>query len=311
MKRAAAIIGSTPPFIRWAIRADCPLMRPSGPAAQNRNPAQTAWRQLRGVKEVSRAIAQGRSYGGYCFAPLSKAEQVVAVPIEEVTAPLGGGQRVSEACRACPANPTPNLNRWAACTGLLPLVVPEESLPLTRAAWVKRRQEIERRAAATEGGEAHDCSWTRVWSGPALSPAQVVSARRLLLAASDLKVEHAWEYEELIAALDHAEQRGMSLWMEPVPAGWSDGQSWSLPDHCRFCGAEWLGCSLGGPCSSCGNTGGHQATRKLKVLGLRPYLQLSQVLGETAARQLQREYELQREGPAMGGQPPTETGLGC
>ena len=63
--------------------------------------------------------------------------------------------------------------------------------------------------------------------------------------------------------------------------------------------------------SSCGNTGGHQATRKLKVLGLRPYLQLSQVLGETAARQLQREYELQREGPAMGGQPPTETGLGC
>jgi len=292
MKRAAAIIGATPPFIRWALTASCPLMRVGGTAAQHRSPAESAWRQLRGLKEISRAMAEGRSHGGYCFAPQSTVKQILAVKIDEVTAPLGGTPRVAQTCHQCPANPTPHLERWAACTGLLPLVSPCETLEETRAAWIRRRSEIETRSLANSGESTPRLGWARVWNGPALT--QLELAQALLMLGVNLFREQAGECAELLAALEHAKLSGLKLWVEPVPAGWSDGHTWSLPEFCRSCGTEWLGHPGSGVCANCGHTGSYQAPRKLKVLGLRPYLQLSQTVGVTAAEQLQREYEATR-----------------
>lgn len=293
MKRVAAIIGPTPPFIRWALPASCPLVREGGTAARNRNPAQSAWRQLRGLKEISRAVAEGRSLAGYCFATESTAEHVLAVKIDEVTTPLGGSQRVAQACRECPANPTPALDRWAACTGLLPLVTPAATVELTNAAWLSLRDAIERRAIAAGVQLPSGAGWTRTWTGPFLPLTAIASARALLNQAVDLFARQTWECTELLAALEHAEHQEQGLWLETIPTGWSDGQTWSLPDYCLACGGVWLG-SGSSPCSNCGRSGTYQAARRLKVLGLRPYLQLSQVLGQAAAQQLQLEYEAAR-----------------
>lgn len=299
MKRAAAIIGPTPPFIRWALPATCPLVRDGGTAARNRNPAQSAWRQLRGLKEISRAIAEGRTHAGYCFAPHSTVKQVVAVEINEVTAPLGGRERVHQSCRECPANPRPAMDRWAACTGLLPLVTPAATVELTQAAWTSRRSEIEQRAITAGTEPTIGSGWTRIWTGPRLRLAAVAAARAHLNRAVDLFAHQAWECAELLAALEHAEQHGQGVWLEPVPAGWSDGKVWSLPAHCRVCGTEWSGQPGGGCCRECSSSGSYQAARRLKVLGLRPYLQLSQVLGQAAAQQLQLDYEAARS-PSRG-----------
>lgn len=302
MKRAAAVIGPTPPFIRWALETACPLIRSGGTASARRHPAQTAWRQLRGIKEVSQAIAAGRSHAGYCFAPQSTADQVVAVRIDEVTAPLGGTARVEQACRTCPANPSAALGQWAACTGLLPLVGPGETVEQTRAAWTLKRAAIEQRAVSVVNGSESTrpaASWYQCWSGPSLGPTAIASARQRLIDVEDLFREQSKELAELLAALELAEQRGLELWIEPVPAGSSDGQAWTLPAHCRCCGAEWPTQALGGSCPACARGGSYQAPRRLKVLGLRPFLQLSQVLGDSVARQLQGEYESTRL-PAPG-----------
>lgn len=322
MKRAAAVIGPTPPFIRWALETACPLIRSVGTASAKRHPAQTAWRQLRGIKEVSQAIAAGRSHAGYCFAPQSTADQVVAVRIDEVTAPLGGTARVEQACRACPANPSAALGQWAACTGLLPLVSPGETVEQTKAAWGLKRAAIEQRAVSVEqravsvgqravsGSDSSRpaASWYQCWSGPSLGRTAIASARQKLIDVEDLFREQSKELAELLAALELAEQGGLNLWIEPVPAGSSDGQAWLLPAHCRCCGAEWSTQAVGGTCPACGRSGSYQAPRRLKVLGLRPFLQLSQVLGDSVARQLQGEYESTRL-PAPGtGQSSIATG---
>lgn len=298
MKRTAAILGPTPPFIRWAIEAPCPFLR-MPPANASRSPAQTRWRQLRSLKEVARAQAEGRTHSGYCFASEASLTNVIGVMIEEVTAPLGGTERVEASCRRCPANPQPELGHWAPCTGILPLVTPRETLLETEQVWAEQLNWLNQRITAGLGHLAVSenspgpLNWQLTWKGPSLDSDRLKIARQVL----DLSVErfpHATlEQAELRAALEHAECHAMKVWIEAVPTGWSDGHHWHLPAHCQSCGAIW--CAPGaGICSSCQSASSYQAERRLKVLGLRPFLQLSSVLGTEAAGTLFADYQSAR-----------------
>jgi hypothetical protein len=295
MKRAAAILGPTPPFIRWAIEAPCPFLR-MPPANALRNPAQTRWRQLRSLKEVARARAEGRVHSGYCFGSDANLTNVVGVKIEEVTAPLGGTEHVEANCRRCPANPQPNPGQWAPCTGILPLVIPRETLLETEQTWAEQLNWLDQKIIAELGhlgiseNSPGPLNWHLAWHGPSLDSDRLKLALRIL----DLSLErfpHAtFEHAELKAGLEHADRRAMKVWVEPVPIGWSDGQTWQLPAHCHSCGAIWRG-SGAGICSSCRSASSYQAERRLKVLGLRPFIQLSSVLGSEAARTLFADYQ--------------------
>ncbi len=297
MKRAAAIVGPTPPFLRWAIDVACPLLRPSDgrPATEKRNPAQSRWRQVRGFQEVSRAQIQGRTFAGYCFAPQSNEQQVLAVRIDEVTAPWGGSAKIEAACAGCPANPTPAGGAWATCTGLLPLVPPAASLEETRACWRERRESIE--VAATTGLEANrpDLRWTSTWTGPCLEAEQLGWATELLQRSNSLLAEQPVEAAALLNALNHARKTKQRIWIEAVPSGYSDGQTWSLPAHCLACGEEWPPAQPGGSCPACFRAASYQGPKRLKVLGLSPYLRLAEVVGQAAARELQDQYTALRK----------------
>lgn len=298
MKRAAAILGPTPPFIRWAIEAPCPFLRTAG-ADSSRNPAQSRWRQLRSLKEVAQARAEGRVHAGYCFASTASATNVIGVQIEEVTAPFGGSERVEKSCRLCPANPSPHPGRWAPCTGIFPLITPSETLQETKRAWTEQLSSLDKTITASL-----DClnmpedwprplSWFLAWQGPAIVSNRVQIARRVLEVSNERFPHALREGAELLAALDHAGRHSLKVWIESVPIGWSDGQTWHLPAHCQNCGAEWNGPGRG-DCASCGSSACYQAERRLKVLGLRPFIQLSQVLGSEPARQLFADYQATR-----------------
>jgi hypothetical protein len=150
MKRAAAILGPTPPFFRWAIEAPCPFLRMLSTKA-SRSPAQTRWRQLRSLKEVARARTEGRVHSGYCFASDANLMNVVGVKIDEVTAPWGGNESVAASCQRCSANPRPDLGQWAPCTGLLPLVNPRETLRETEQAWSEQLNWLDHKITAEMG----------------------------------------------------------------------------------------------------------------------------------------------------------------
>lgn len=298
MKRAAAILGPTPPFIRWAIDAPCPFLRGTDthPA---RNPAQSRWRQLRSLKEVAQARAEGRVHAGYCFAPTASATNVIGVQLEEVTAPLGGTEHVAESCRRCLANPSPLSGTWAPCTGILPWISSRETLEETKQAWAEQRSWLDQSLADGLGRSslANDSPrptrWLLVWQGPSMAGDRLQAARAALETSGERFVHARQAEAELRAALEHASRHSLRLWIESVPIGWSDGQTWQLPAHCQNCGAEWRGPG-GGACASCDSAGSYQAERRLKVLGLRPFVQLSSVLGAEPARQLFGDYQAAR-----------------
>jgi hypothetical protein len=301
MKRGAAIVGPTPPFIRWALDFPCPLLRPAlgRSATLEKNRAQAHWRQVRGFQEISRGKLQGRTHAGFCFAPQSTAQQVLAVRIDEVTAAWGGSVSIEAACSSCPANPTPSRDVWAACTGLLPLVPPAASLEETRALWRQRRQTIETFAAELNPSR-QPSRWTEIWAGPYLSAESLTLAAGILQRCRELLAEQPVEAEALLAALEHAARTEQRIWIEPVPSGYSDGESWSLPAHCLVCGEEWPLTKPGGSCPECHRAATYQAARRLKVLGLSPYLRLAEVVGNEAARDLQAQYALSKQASAEG-----------
>ncbi|MFM7562426.1 MAG: hypothetical protein ACKO81_05245 [Planctomycetota bacterium] len=306
MKRAAAILGPTPPFIRWAIEAPCPFLRmPSTNAS--RSPAQTRWRQLRSLKEVSRARAEGRVHSGYCFSSDANPANVVGVRIDEVTAPLGGTKYVEASCQHCSANPRPDQGQWAPCTGLLPLVTPRETLLETEQAWAEQLNWLDQKIAAVLGdlGVSEDSpeplNWHLAWQGPSLDSDRLKLAIRILDFSAERFPHAAFEYSELRAGLEHADRQAMNVWIEPVPIGWSDGQTWQLPAHCQICGAIWRG-SGAGICSSCRSASSYQAERRLKVLGLRPFVQLSSVLGSESAQTLFTNYQSAKLSQLFSGQ---------
>lgn len=295
MKRAAAILGPTPPFIRWAIEAPCPFLRTAG-ANSSRNPAQSRWRQLRSLKEVAQARADGRIHSGYCFATTATETNVIGIQIEEVTAPLGGTEQVAVSCRRCLANHSPQSGDWAPCTGILPLITPRESLQETKQAWAEQLSGLDKSitAALARSNMQDDLprplSWFLTWQGPSIASDRLHIARQVLEVSGERFPHALRESAELRAALEHADRHSLKVWIESVPIGWSDGQTWHLPAHCQNCGAEWNGPG-GGVCGSCGSSASYQAERRLKVLGLRPFLQLSSVLGSEPARQLFADYQ--------------------
>ena len=62
MKRAAAIVGPTPSFVRWAIRYECPYRQ-----NETVDLPWATFRQLRSLREVSLGYQEQRVVDGFCI----------------------------------------------------------------------------------------------------------------------------------------------------------------------------------------------------------------------------------------------------
>jgi hypothetical protein len=97
------------------------------------------------------------------------------------------------------------------------------------------------------------------------------------------------EFSAWITALELAQQNQLRMHLEFVPAGVSDGVNWDLPASCGACNAHRS--SRIHPCSICGTEGMWREGRRRKVLGLRPYLKLVDIVGREKTEQLVHELQ--------------------
>ena len=275
VKRSVAIVGPTPSFVRWAIRHECPLRQ-----IDDENLADSTFRQLRGLRELSVARNEARIIEGVCFhrEQTQDAETVLGFFADEISDFYGGVENVSSCCGACPANAVQLATEveqvqqvWGGCYGWFPSQsdghdfvrefenVSEENIPF---------------------------NWYQVWQTSVWQSDELQRLQKILeqIPATIENVALA----ELSAAVTACVAHKFSLVTELVPGGNSDGLHWTINSHCPDCKFEMSETQK--DCPACKRNGVPNRMVKRKVLGLRPYVKLSRLMGDDATSELLARY---------------------
>lgn len=270
---------ATPEFVRWTIARSCALRDETDIT----DPEQ-AERQLRSLRELSLARAEGRVVQGVCLAhdALAQADLAQARGFleSEVLAAYGGEALVTSQCATCPANVLPGevaSERMAGCFGLLILESPL----------------VERLEAALEQVRASDpqrfdaaflASQPRrygVWATP-LESSQIALLVEIFQSLSP--DEASRDVAEFQRALQLAHTTGLSLQARLYPPGVVQSFAWTVAAHCPRCRAAMTLAAR--KCPACQFVGRALPGKKRKPRGQRPYVPLARFLGEHAAREL-------------------------
>lgn len=326
MKRSAAIIGPTPGFLRWAIWHSCRLRELDDADQFDSQLPDTTFRQLRGVREISVARLENRIFEDFCVHPQATSrepESALGFPITEVSDPYGGTEPINEACRGCPANAIaahqPGLA--AGCFGWLPVDTNFDLEGLTRGESVARTgsisdapssdliERVEQSVAQLQLEKlikqnflVTRPAWYGFWSSVILTQEQLAVVEPLfahVLASKDAESisdskDSKWRTEliRFVDAVSSCRRNRLALHVEFMPAGFSDGVSWKIPQHCGYCKFELVSGSKG-RCAACRQQGRRQPEKKFKVLGLRPYMHLQSILGPRQTKEFLLRYETQ------------------
>lgn len=274
MQRAAAITGPTPAFVRWAINRPCQLRE----VDEERLP-ETTFRQLRSIHELALARRQNRVFQNVAFHPDTKlGEELLGFLPVEVLEASGGEARIQEQCSNCVANTQREMSGWVGCFGMARIDAPEFISGFEAA--IERLgidEEIEQSFPVTHP------RWFGVWMTHVLDRHQV---GLLIQVMNELELGREWE--QFRTALSRCWQNNLELHVEYFPSGNSDGRYWKWDPHCDACRSN-IDFSVR-KCECCGRKRIEQSAKKRKVLGLRPYMKLRYVLGESKCVQLVREY---------------------
>lgn len=91
-------------------------------------------------------------------------------------------------------------------------------------------------------------------------------------------------WSQFCIAVSRANERGLVLETEYIPAGFSDGVDWWLLSHCSQCGAAMK--STDSQCPICRHMGGPVPEQKRRIMGWAPYRPLKSLLSQEAAARL-------------------------
>ncbi len=303
-KRRAAIVGPTPETLYWALEHPCPWRTLDG-----QGPAITAFRELRALRELSRARREGRIAEGIALHPSALeggGEPILGFLVGEVEQAYGGRAAIDGACGACLANTDREIGGWAGCHGWLPIFrsnihveSPGGSTQLTEripelvdevVSQLELDEEYERLFLVTQP------RWYGLWCTSPWSTSQAALGLRIMTEIlgrlemndkSSMPKFEVWEgwtrlvgLRRLVSAARLAVSAEILLHVELVPPGYSDGTTWQLPARCGRCRAIRDDVV----CRCCGIRGNLQAPTRRKVLGLRPYLDLAGVIGRDRAK---------------------------
>ncbi len=325
MRRSVAIYGPTPQFVRWAISYNCSFRDAGGENLPDRT-----FRQLRGVREFSRATAEMRVFEDYCIhrdAVSGAPEKARGFHKNEVLASLGEQDFVSKTCQQCPANALSDFRStaWAGCYGVLAATsgfdfetlqaasVDFENLEnysiyqpgrfdfveLMEQAFDELTLEVEPDLFPLTSPR-----WFGVWRDGGFNRHQLSMLAELLECInkrcldSNASLPEISEVVQLRYAVDRCLKFDLTLSVELVPPGHSDGLTWVINSHCPECKKSMSGDA--DRCQVCRRVGRAQGERKSKVLGSRPYVNLEGVLGEEKTVDLLRRYEMSKA-EAKGG----------
>ena len=273
MRRAAAIIGPTPAFVRWAIKHPCQLRE----IDEERLPA-TTFRQLRSIHELDLARRENRIFKEVAFhADTQLGHELFGFLPAEILAASGGASKINNACSNCVANTQAEVNGWVGCFGIVRIessgFVEDFEAAIDQ---LELGDELEANFVSTKP------RWFGVWMDGVFQRNQL---RLLLDVLESLSLSSEWELFR--KAVQLCQDNQLELHAEYFPAGVSDGQHWRWDAHCDRCRAPVNSTTI---CECCGRKKVEQVAKKRKVLGLRPYMKLLYVLGEQKCEQLVREY---------------------
>jgi len=304
MKRSAAIIGPTPPFLRWTIVLPCAFRDPEA-----KNPANAAFRELRSLRAISVGEIENRIVDGVCVHPDAatvEIENAKGFPVEEVYAAYGGKEVVNSTCLKCPANigvsgreidAEISLTK-AGCFGWVPfgdsqidspgfMRLMECGDPASKPASLV--QEFETAFAAVQKLHSEkkmedlfpetSPAWYGVWSLGTFSHSELT----VLCQICESVKSDSMAWRRLASAVRVCrDDPELGLQVDLMSAGDSDGKLWRIEPSCSACGCS----NPDTPCQVCGSSATPLRERKTKVLGLRPYLNLVSIVGEPKARTL-------------------------
>lgn len=288
MKRSAAILGPTPPFLRWTIAVPCPFRDPEA-----KNLTNAVFQELRSLRAIAVGEIEDRIVNGICIYPDAAAAKIFDVkgfPIDEVYAAFGGKENAAGACRACPANvPVSSgelssnpLHSKAGCFGWLPFGEGDNLSPGFMSLMESGESspdsilELFEAALKSDSGSSlfpeTEPAWYGVWSQKQFSPQQLQVLVRVFAKVDSPSI--AWR--RLARAIRVSLEHELDFRVDLTPSGFSDGVWWKIESSCATCGVS----NAEQPCKVCGSKAAPNRERKTRVLGLRPYLNLVSILGE-------------------------------
>lgn len=298
MKRSAAILGPTPSFVRWAIRAECPLRDLPDQDLPNR-----AFRELRGLRELSYGLRQDRVFNGICIHPEwnQDIETAKGFFLDEACEVFGGSRFVDSSCNHCRANACQAARRqssapgyqpvWAGCYGWFPSRYETvDYVGLFQAAW-----ETFHSSPPIAGFLITSPCWYGLWKVRVWSGQRLEHLDRLFKLVGELGGKAAKDDRnllELAAAIRQCRDSRLSLETELIPAGYSDGTTWCIESHCPDCYKEME--SEKRDCPACGREGTPNPALRKKVLGQRPYRLLKHMIGAEKTEEIILAYEKSR-----------------
>jgi hypothetical protein len=266
VKRQVAILGPTPEFVRWSIRQTCPLRQDTDLASVDQTE-----KRLQAVREAGLATARGEVYEGIAIRRMQG--RLRGFRVHEVFEMFGGEDRVRECCGGCLAQvPGPEDEpSLAGCFGWLPRTCNGDDLGQRMQATL----DANRRKQFADMFLETNPVWYGLWAAGSLQDRRLrlvsewfrQAGRSAKLPPSAIRFSTV-----LQVCLD----RQMTLDVELIPPGHSDGLDWTIGPHCPACKAPFGDGQTG--CRVCGKSGqGHPRIRR-KVRGLRPWVDLRRVL---------------------------------
>ncbi len=302
MKRSVAVLGHTPQFLRWAIAHPCQLR-----SLSDDNLPDQSFRQLRSLREFSVGRSQGRVIDGVCVHPtasLSEPSEVRGFFASEILDAHGDELFVESCCNSCPANAIQDRGQelWAGCYGWLP-ADPKFQFNVTQQAVESRPppdgsesdaivamldQAIDQlglSGAAEELFKPTRPRWYGIWKSKRFAQQKLDFLLKAFNQLADQFEARPADLEHFLAALKRCAKHELTLHVELVPPGFSDGQTWQISGCCPDCGFAMPAVGQQ-KCLACKRYGHPHEIRKSKVLGLRPYVFLKGVIGETKTVEL-------------------------
>ncbi len=282
MKRQISVVGPTPEFVRWSIRQLCEFR-----ADTDITSVDETEKRLRAIRAAGLAIGQRRVMDDVAV----DVEAGKGFRLSEVCGLWGGAEHIETVCQNCPANvlDESESGRWAGCYGWLRRdQLGESFVEYLDDAW-RELQPIEPRLSRFPQTRPQ---WYGLWMAGQLVSWELGVVNRLLQSVQ-LRLTHlSPAVESFCRVLQRCSSRNLTVDVELMPSGFSDGDAWTIDRHCQRCRGPMTTSSKG--CGVCGQSGQGHPPIKRRVLGSRPYVDLEVVLGPEQATTFVSKFKQQK-----------------